>query len=92
MVDAPKAANGTTVDRIDLSGLCPGWCTERIDGQLVARRLGPLTDYQLGHGCLEEVTARSITELVIVCEAQHILGERIGIAEAVERGFSGSAS
>jgi hypothetical protein len=92
MVDAPRAANGTTVHRIDLNGLCPGWYTERTAGQLVAKRLRSLTDYQLGHGCLEEVTARSITELVIVCEAQHILGERIGIAEAVERGFSGSAS
>lgn len=92
MVDAPRAANGTTVDRIDLSGLCPGWCTERIDGQLVAKRLGPLTDYQLGHGCMEEVTARSITELVIVCEAQHTLAGRIEIAEKVERGFNESAS
>lgn len=92
MLDAPTAANGTVLERIDLSGLCPGWCTERIDGRLVARRLRPLTDYQLGRGCLETVTARSITELVIVCEAQHTLAGRIEIAETVERGFNESAS
>lgn len=91
MVNA-LAANGITVRGIDLGSLCPGWRTERIDERLVARRLRSLTDYQLGHGCLGEVTARSITELVIVCEAQNTLAERVGIAETVERGFGGSAS
>lgn len=90
MVEVPRAANGTTVGGVDLSGLCPGWCTERIGGRLVARRLGSLTDYQLGHGCLDEVAAGSITELVIVCEAQYTLAERIGVAEAVRRGFDGT--
>ncbi|TDC75211.1 hypothetical protein [Actinomadura sp. 7K507] len=91
MVDVPRAVNGT-VGGIDLSGLCPGWCTERIEGRLVARRLGSLTDYQLGHGCMSEVTAGSITELVVVCEAQNTLAERIEVAETVRRGFSGPAS
>jgi hypothetical protein len=58
MVNVPTAVNGTADDRVDLGGdLCPGWHTERTGGRLVAKRLGRLTDYQLGYGCSDEVTA-----------------------------------
>lgn len=92
MVNAPRAASGTTVGVADLSELCPGWCTERIEGRLVARRLGTLSDYQLGRGCVDEVAAGSITELVVVCEAQNTLAKRMEVAETVRRGFAGSAA
>ncbi len=91
MVDIPPAARGE-VRRVaaELGDLCPGWFSERLDGRLVARRLEALSDYQRGHGCLDETTAGSVTELLLVCEAQNTLAERIAVAETTARGVPGA--
>ncbi|MEV5576613.1 hypothetical protein AB0L06_41850 [Spirillospora sp. NPDC052269] len=84
MVDAPRAVNDELSDsRVDLGAMCPGWHTERIGERLLARRLRGLSDYQLDRGCLEEIAAGSVSELVILCEAQNLLAERIRSAEAI---------
>ncbi|OLT23916.1 hypothetical protein BJF79_14310 [Actinomadura sp. CNU-125] len=89
MVDIPAAPDGVMRG---LGDLCPGWCTERVGGRLVARRVERLSDYQFGHGCLDEVTAGSVTELLLVCEAQNTLAERIAVAETTARGVCGPVS
>ncbi|QFG23224.1 hypothetical protein [Actinomadura sp. WMMB 499] len=93
MVDTPSAARGA-VEGVptELGDLCPGWFSERIGGRLVARRLGVLSDYQRGRGCLDEMTARSVTELLLVCEAQNTLAERLAVAETTARGVPGGRS
>lgn len=91
MVDIPSAARGA-VEGVptELGDLCPGWFSERVDGRLVARRLGALSDYQRGCGCLDELTAGSVTELLLVCEAQNTLAERVAVAETTARGAHGA--
>ncbi|MFG1999076.1 hypothetical protein ACGFNU_08010 [Spirillospora sp. NPDC048911] len=59
----------------------PGWHNEQKNRCLVARRLGPLTDYQLLNGCLVEVTAQTDGELWLLCDAQARLAERVAAAE-----------
>ncbi|MFC5188123.1 hypothetical protein [Actinomadura harenae] len=86
MVDAPRAANDApSGNRVDLGALCPGWHTERVGERLLARRLHAPSDYQVECGCLEEIAATSVGELVILCEAQTLLAERVLSAEAIAR-------
>ncbi len=71
MVDIPPAARGE-VRRVaaELGDLCPGWFSERLDGRLVARRLEALSDYQRGHGCLDETTKRCSPRCGACCRAR----------------------
>ncbi|MEV4251694.1 hypothetical protein AB0J52_00850 [Spirillospora sp. NPDC049652] len=86
MVDASRATNDALGGKgVALGGLCPGWHTQRIGERLLARRLRELSDYQLGCGCLTEIAANSVGELVILCEAQNLLAERVTSAEAIAR-------
>ncbi|MFC5750404.1 hypothetical protein [Actinomadura rugatobispora] len=82
MANAPTA-NEARGDSVVLGDLCPGWHTERTGGRLVARRLAKLSDYQLGHGCLGEITVSAVGELVILCDAHNLLAERVALAEAI---------
>lgn len=88
MVDVSAAANeGKGGGAVVLGDLCPGWHTERVDRRLIARRLERASDYQLGNGCLDEVTAGTVAELVILCDAQNHLVQRVALAEAIAHGF-----
>jgi hypothetical protein len=88
MVDVSAAANeGKGGGSVVLGDLCPGWHTERVERRLIARRLERTSDYQLGCGCLEEVTAGTVAELVILCDAQNHLAQRVALAEAIARGY-----
>lgn len=60
----------------------PGWNITEDDGLLIAERQAPLTEYQCRYGALTEVDARVEGELLILCDAQSRLAERLGAAEA----------
>ncbi|MCP2342046.1 hypothetical protein [Actinomadura rupiterrae] len=66
----------------DLGPLWPGWHAERVGGLVVARRVGGLTDYQLIYGYLEQVEAKTVSEIVVICKAHNILAQWVAIAEA----------
>ncbi|GAA2129747.1 hypothetical protein [Actinomadura napierensis] len=88
MVDARAAADeANDGGGVVLGDLCPGWHTERIERRLVARRLDRVSDYQLGCGCLEEITAGTVAELVILCDVQNQVFQRVALAEAIAQGF-----
>lgn len=61
------------------------WRRDRLDNGLVARRLAPLSDYQLLNGCLDEVQAQNEGELWLLCDAQTRLSQRIALAESARR-------
>ncbi|MFD0683583.1 hypothetical protein [Actinomadura fibrosa] len=61
----------------------PGWHAERSAGSLRATRVGPLSDYQLLNGCLEELVAADEGELWLLCDAQTRLAERVATAEGL---------
>jgi hypothetical protein len=72
---------------IALGDLCPGWHTERVGRRLLARRLERVSDYQLGCGCLEEIAAGTVAELIILCDVQNQVFQRVALAEAIAQGF-----
>lgn len=93
MVDVTAGSNEAKGGgAVVLGDLCPGWHTERVKGRLVARRLERLSDYQIDHGCQEEITAATVIELMILCDAQNHLGHRVALAEPIAWGFSKARS
>jgi hypothetical protein len=63
----------------------PGWQGEALADGYMARRADRLTDYQLRHGCLAELTAADSGELWLLCDAHNRLAERVALAETTRR-------
>ncbi len=61
----------------------PGWDITEDDGLYTATRQAVLSEYQLMYGARVELDARSEGELLILCDAQTRLAERLGTAESV---------
>lgn len=68
------------------SSVIPGWTVVVDDAstsaRYVATRKTSLTSYQRSFGALAEVHARSEDELLLLCDAQTRLAERLATAEA----------
>lgn len=60
----------------------PGWEIREDDGLLVAVRQVELSEYQRRYGALAEISARDEGELLLLCDAQTRLAERLGTAES----------
>jgi hypothetical protein len=59
-----------------------GWITAvSDDGVYTAMPLEPLTHYQLNHGCLDHIEARSPQELDWLCAAARLHAEIVSRAE-----------
>jgi len=67
----------------------PGWDViidpDDASAHLVAVRRADLTKYQRIYGAMAEMTARDEGELLLLCDAQTRLAERLATAEAAVR-------
>ncbi len=62
----------------------PGWIVRDDGTTYTASPLDDLTDYQLEHGCLPEVTGTSAKAVEILCIAQIIAARMVSDAEQAE--------
>jgi hypothetical protein len=61
--------------------LIPGWNVHIDNGWLIACRAHGLTEYMRGWGALDQLCASSPAELMVLCDAQTRLAERLATAQ-----------